>query len=182
MRSSPVSTFLGLAAIALLVSAHVTVTPRTIGPGGGGDFAIRVPTERPVATIAVRVEFPRSLRVSRLRSKPGWNSAVVKDTAGVISEVTWSGGRIPPGEWDEFVIAGRTSDSTGELVFKAWQTYQGGEVVPWTGEMDNRPAPRVTIAPAPAGPGATPAERWMIGSALLLALLALTLAMRKKPS
>lgn len=180
MRTNLASTFLVLAAIALVASAHVTVTPRSIRPGGGGDFVIRVPTERPVATIAVKVEFPAALRVSRLRSKPGWAVETVKDTAGVISTVTWSGGKIPAGEWDEFVVAGRTQDSSGVLVFKAWQTYQGGEIVPWTGELENRPAPRVTIDPEPAGLAAITLDRWLGGSALVLALIALTIAMRGK--
>ena len=93
-----------------------------------------------------------------------------------------SGGKIPAGEWDEFVVTGRTGDSSGVLVFKAWQAYEGGEVVPWTGEMENRPEPRVTIDPMPAGLAAIPLDRWLGGSALVLALIALTMVMRgKKP-
>jgi uncharacterized protein YcnI len=178
MRRTYVPQLLVVAAIALLVSAHVSVTPRTIRPGGGGDFTIRVPTEKPVPTVKVRVEFPTALRVSRLKAKPGWTAAVEKDTAGVITVATWSGGKIAAFEYDEFGFSGRTRDSSGVLTFKAYQTYEGGEVVPWSGEVQNKPAPKVTIQADPSGLAAIPADRWMSGAALLLGLAAVTMTMR----
>jgi uncharacterized protein YcnI len=178
MRTSHLSKFMVLAAIVLLASAHVTVTPRTIRPAGGGDFTIRVPTEKPVPTVKLRVEFPQTLRVSRLKAKPGWTAEIEKDSAGVITAATWSGGKIAAFEYDEFMFSGRTRETAGELVFKAYQTYEGGEVVPWSGEVENRPAPRVVIEAPPSGLAAVGADRWMSGSALLLGLVALTMIMR----
>jgi uncharacterized protein YcnI len=147
-------------------------------PQGGGDFTIRVPTEKDVPTVSVRIEFPSALRVSRLKSKPGWVASVERDSAGVIIGATWSGGEIGPLEYDEFIFSGRTRETAGDLVFKAYQTYQGGEVVSWAGEVEGRPSPKVSIVAAPGGLAAIGLDRWMSGSAIALGLLSLTMLLR----
>jgi hypothetical protein len=83
-----------------------------------------------------------------------------------IDTVTWSGGRIRPGEFEEFGVSFRTPNEPGtELAFPAVQTYSSGEVVRWIGPPDaDEPAPRVMITePQPeegqaAPPAATPAQ------------------------
>jgi hypothetical protein len=62
------------------------------------------------------------------------------------------GGIIRPDQFEEFPLSVRVPDGTpgDELVFKAIQTYRGGEKVRWTGAPDaETPAPRVTLT-APA--------------------------------
>src|SRR5258705_5751794 len=94
MSRSYLATVLMLAAAGVLVSAHVTVQPREIVSKKGGVFVVSVPTERPVPTVKIRLEFPTGMQVSRLRAKPGWSAAVERDTSKAITAVTWSGGKI----------------------------------------------------------------------------------------
>lgn len=182
MNASRLSAMLVLAATVLVASAHVSITPRQVNAKGGGDFVIKVPTEKAVPTIKVRVEFPAGFRVSRFKAKPGWTATVERDTAKVISAVTWSGGKIGPDEYDEFVVSARVSVDGGEVLpIKAFQTYEDGEVVEWTDTTDPKakhPAPKITVTEVPSGFATAARANWLGGTALLLALVALTLAMR----
>jgi uncharacterized protein len=67
-----------------------------------------------------------------------------------VATVTWSGGSIAPGEFDEFGISAHVPNTPGRvLVFPALQTYTGGEVVRWIGAPDaDEPAPRVQLTAA----------------------------------
>jgi hypothetical protein len=67
-----------------------------------------------------------------------------------VATVTWSGGSIAPGEFDEFGISAHVPNTPGRvLVFPALQTYAGGEVVRWIGSPDaDEPAPRVQLTAA----------------------------------
>jgi uncharacterized protein YcnI len=70
-----------------------------------------------------------------------------------IATVTWSGGTIAPGEFDEFGFTAQVPDQVGAvLVFPAVQTYSDGAEVRWIGAADaDEPAPRVTLAAAESG-------------------------------
>jgi uncharacterized protein YcnI len=182
MRNSFASTILVLAAIVLLASAHVTVNPREAIAKRGGLFTINVPTERPVATTKIRVEFPANLRVSRIRSKLGWTAGVERDTSKAITAVTWTGGKIGPDEFDEFAFNARiNSEGADTLVLKAYQTYEGGEVVGWTETVDPKakhPAPKITVTAAPSKFATAAQDNWLGGVAMVLGLAALTVSMR----
>jgi hypothetical protein len=67
-----------------------------------------------------------------------------------VASVTWSGGQIRPGEFDEFGMSAKLPKGAGkELVFPAVQTYANGEVVRWIGPPDaEEPAPRVKLTAA----------------------------------
>lgn len=138
-----------------VASAHVTVNPNEAKPDSSQTFNVRVPTEKDnEATVRVRVEFPSGLTVSRFQPKPGWTREVERDGQQRITAVTWSGGKIEPGEYDEFAFIARTPKDATALSFKAYQTYQGGETVEWVGaEGADRPAARVALRGA-AGTGA----------------------------
>jgi uncharacterized protein len=96
--------------------------------------------------------------------KPGWTrtetkvklATPIQSDDGPVTEriatVTWSGGKIAPGEFDEFGFTGQVPDKEGEvLVFPAVQTYSDGKVVRWIGSEDaDEPAPRVTLTAAAA--------------------------------
>jgi uncharacterized protein YcnI len=132
-----------------VASAHVNVMPREAPPESNQTFTVRVPTEREEPTVRVRVEFPPGLTVSRFQPKAGWNRQVERDSEQRITSVTWSGGQIGPGEFEDFALIGRTPRETGQLAFKAYQTYQGGETVEWTGtEGTERPAAFVAVTAA----------------------------------
>jgi uncharacterized protein YcnI len=182
MRISHLSTLLVIVSIALLTSAHVTVTPRDAVAKRRGVFTVNVPTERPVPTVKIRVEFPKNLRVSRIRSKLGWTSEVERDTSKAITAVTWSGGKIGPDEYDEFAFnAIVNSEGADTLFFKAYQTYENGEVVGWTETVDPKakhPAPKITVTAAPSKFAEAASDNWLGGVALIFGLAALTMSMR----
>ncbi|HEX9995409.1 MAG TPA: DUF1775 domain-containing protein, partial [Acidimicrobiales bacterium] len=50
-----------------------------------------------------------------------------------IAAVTWEGGRIGAGEFEEFGFSARTPQAASTLSFPAVQTYDNGEVVRWLG-------------------------------------------------
>jgi uncharacterized protein YcnI len=187
MQVRGLASSLGLVAIVLVASAHVTIQPRQVAAGTRyGEFAVRVPTEKPVPTIKIRVEFPPGLRVARLKAKPGWTAALERDSAKIITGVTWTGGKIGPDEYEDFYFSGNVTAAAGDtLMVRAWQTYEGGEIVEWTDTVDPRaarPAARVVVTGQPSGLAAMPVGTWLGGTALLLAFIALTLAMRKNRS
>ena len=55
--------------------AHVTVWPRESTAGGSELYSVRVPTEKPVNTVRVKLEFPDNVVVSRFVPSPGWQRA-----------------------------------------------------------------------------------------------------------
>lgn len=181
MRSH-VSTLLVVAAIVLLTSAHVTVSPKTINAKGYNDFIVKVPTEKPVPTIGLRLEFPAGLKVARLRAKTGWTAQVERDTSKAITAVVWTGGKIGPDEYDEFAFSARIGAQAGDtLAIKAYQTYEGGEVVGWTETVDPKarhPAPRIAVTATPSKFASAAEGNWLGGIAMVLGLAALTVSMR----
>jgi uncharacterized protein len=71
--------------------------------------------------------------------------------------VTWTGGKIAPGEFQDFPVSLQIPDKPGTtLTFKAVQTYDNGKVVRWIGPPDAEdPAPQVKVT---AADGAEPAS------------------------
>jgi uncharacterized protein YcnI len=161
-----IRTFLSAIAAALLfasvAAAHVTLNPNEWEAGGFARFAVRVPNERENAdTIEVTVRFPQSIISASFQPMPGWERSIemepldqpVEEEGEQITEhiasVTWSGGKIAPGEFEEFGVSFRVPETPGEdLVFPSLQTYSNGEVVRWIGPPDSEePAPIVTVLP-----------------------------------
>jgi uncharacterized protein YcnI len=160
-----------------IASAHVTVDPAT-APRGAGDVVVtfRVPNELPSASvIGLRVQFPTQhpIAVVSPQALPGWTvttksvrlTTPIKTDDGtftnVVSEVDWSDGSIPPGQFGEFsVLAQGLPDDTAQLVFRALQQYSNGTTVAWIdvptkGNPDpEHPAPVLTLTRAD-DPGGT---------------------------
>jgi periplasmic copper chaperone A len=143
-------------------SAHITVNPNEVPADSFSRFAIRVPTERPNAdTTKIVLQLPEGLAFVGFQPKPGWKrtitmvklaNPVTNDEGETVTEriatVTWEGGRIAPGEFDEFGLSAKVPAEQTTLEFPATQTYSNGEVVRWIGEPDaDTPAPRVTLVP-----------------------------------
>jgi uncharacterized protein YcnI len=148
------------------VAAHVGIQPAEAPPATSQTFTVRVPTERDVPTIRVRMEFPNGMTVSRFQPKPGWQREIERDASGRITAVVWSGGKIEPAEYEDFFFIARTPQETGKLAFKAYQSYEGGETVEWVNDAEPRPAPAMTIraaapstttSPSIENPGQAPA-------------------------
>jgi uncharacterized protein YcnI len=138
---------------------HVDVLPTEVAQGEALEFTIRVPTERPLPTTRVRVEFPSQITVfSFAAPPPGWTMRPVRGPDQRFRAVVYSGGRIPVGQYADFRLLG-TPFEAGEATWKAFQTYADGQIKPWTaaplpegeelsetGPTDPGPAALVTVA------------------------------------
>jgi uncharacterized protein len=147
-----------------LASGHVTVQPQEAPAGGFVVESVRVPTEEENAsTTKVAVQLPPGFAEVRFQEVPGWDVNVKREKLAQpittdegdqiteqVSQVTWSGGEIPPGQFQDFPISVQIPDKPGTtLTFKAVQTYDNGKVVRWIGPEDgDEPAPRVAVTAA----------------------------------
>ncbi|ASS74855.1 hypothetical protein CIG75_07600 [Tumebacillus algifaecis] len=138
-------------------SAHVTVWPKETKTGAYEKYTVRVPVEKEINTVKVRVEFPTGMKVSTVKPIPNWSYEFEKDSEGVNKAITWtapSDSGIKQHEFTEFEFVGANPKEVGEgtLVFKAFQTYADNSVVEWTGAPDsNTPASVTTLTAAAAG-------------------------------
>ncbi|TVT25385.1 YcnI family protein [Amycolatopsis acidiphila] len=152
-----------------VASAHVTANPNTAQQGGYAKVSFRVPTERDNAsTTQLEIDFPAEHPLASVstRAVPGWTAKVEKTPLAkpittddgqlteAVSKIVWTGGKIPPGSFEEFDVSmGPLPADTDQLVFKALQTYDNGEVVRWIdtttpgGPEAEHPAPVLKLTP-----------------------------------
>ncbi|MFF3214610.1 YcnI family protein [Streptomyces sp. NPDC002886] len=131
--------------------AHVGVQP--VGEAAKGGYAtlnFKVPNERDnAATTQLEVNFPVDQPLTSVMPQdiPGWTSTVEKTKLDkpltvhgkqvneVVTKVTWSGGKIETGKFQQFPVSvGKLPENADQMVFKAIQTYDNGEVVRWIEE------------------------------------------------
>jgi uncharacterized protein YcnI len=158
---------IAVAALAVPAFAHVVITPSSAPAGSAAELTFRVPDEEDsAATIELQVKIPTSHPIAQLLIKPvpGWTATVTAQTLAkpittddgtfdsAVSEVTWTGGKILPGQFQDFsVSADPLPSGISQLVFKAVQTYSNGTVVRWIdlaqpGEpAPEHPAPILTL-------------------------------------
>ena len=156
-----------IAAVALIAvpaaSAHVTISPEQVPADSFARLTIRVPNEQESAdTVKLSVQIPQDVVSISFQPKPGWKRTVtteelnppIKIEDETVSErvatVTWSGGKIAPGEFDEFGVSAKMPAGAGKtLIFPAVQTYSNGQVVRWIApQTAEEPAPHVTLTAA----------------------------------
>lgn len=147
IRSDVVAWCLVLAASPSTALAHVTISPSSARAGAEAELVFRCPDESAgAATVKLVVELPVDNPIAsvKLRPIPGWRSSVTMrklpvpittddgQIAVAVDTITWSGGRINPGEYQDFaILADPIPSGAKELTFKAVQTYSNGEVVRW---------------------------------------------------
>ena len=87
--------------------AHVRIFPDTDSTQAPAcsftKFTVRVPVERPVATTRIDVDIPRRIIVFAVQPKPGWRFDL-QTTRGIVTKISWAGGRLMPHEFDEFAF------------------------------------------------------------------------------
>jgi uncharacterized protein YcnI len=144
LRIAVIAAATGALATATAASAHVTMNPEKAPADSFSRFALRVPTEEDVPTVKVSAQLPAGLDEVTFETKPGWK----RKKSGRV--VTWSGGQIGVGEFDEFGLSIHLPNTPGKtLVFPATQTYANGKVVHWIGALtSDEPAPHVTLEAA----------------------------------
>jgi uncharacterized protein YcnI len=158
-----------LAAVAP-AAAHVEVLPARVEQGVALELTVRVPTERNLPTTAVQVQFPSQVTVYSFGEPPrGWTVQPQLAADGRYRGVLFRGGTIGVGRYADFTMLA-TPFETGTVAWKVRQTYQDGQVKPWTGAPVEAGSSQETgpSAPGPAArmeivaagtavPGASPA-------------------------
>jgi uncharacterized protein YcnI len=155
---------LALVAVPGLAAAHVSLQPQEAPAKGFVVEDVRVPNEEESAnTTKVSVQFPDGFAEVSFQPVPGWNVKVKKTKLAKpittdegdklteqVSQVTWTGGKIAPGQFQDFPVSLQMPDKSGTtLTFKAIQTYDNGKVVRWIGPPDaEEPAPQVKVTAA----------------------------------
>jgi uncharacterized protein YcnI len=193
--------------IASGASAHVVVYPQSTTSGTYEKFTVRVPTEKDIPTVKVRLAIPEGVNITRFMPVPGWSYTLERDATGKIVSVEWTAenGGLSSTEFGEFAMTGRVADDATELVWKAYQTYSDGSVVEWTGAPGSDQPASVTAvikgtgnsdhhgaAPASASPASSAPQDGQESSvvsqltlylsivALLLSIVAMVLALRRR--
>ena len=164
-----------------IARAHVTVWPRSAARGAFERYVVRVPNERNVPTTRVEIHFPAEVRIASFLEVPGWQLQVLTDSAGKITGAVWTGS-LPAKRFIEFPFIGVNPKEGERVVFPATQTYEGGEVVQWTGpEGSKTPASVTTLTERQSG-GSTSGPSTMLFvslAALALGLVSLGLSLRR---
>jgi uncharacterized protein YcnI len=172
-------TLIAVAALAGPAFAHIVITPSSAPAGSAAELTFRVPDEEAKAsTVEIQVKIPTDHPIAQLlvRPVPGWTATVTTVTLArpittdddtfdsAVSEVTWKGGEILPGQFQDFsVSADPLPSGIGELVFKAVQTYSNGDVVRWIDlsqpgqPAPEHPAPILALTTGSSGDAAGPA-------------------------
>lgn len=125
-------------ALSLLIgsqaSAHTTVKPASVGIGKFQTFTVAAPSEKPIATVGIRLVLPEGLNHVSPNVKPGWKIEIKKEMIGneeKVTEINWTGGSIPAEMRDEFLFSAQVPSKPTTLNWKAYQTYANGSVVAW---------------------------------------------------
>ncbi|KAB8163402.1 DUF1775 domain-containing protein [Streptomyces sp. 3MP-14] len=161
---------LALLALAAPAQAHVSIDPAEAEAGGYQVLNVKVPNERDDAStveLEVHLDPEHPLTSVMPQPVPGWDVEVEtaeldepvelhgNEVTEVPSVITWTGGEIAPGTFQQFPLSvGPLPEGVDQLVFKAIQTYDSGEVVRWIeeptegGEEPEDPAAVLRLTPA----------------------------------
>lgn len=135
-----------LVAAAAVAQAHVTVNPGTAAQGSYTKVSFRVPNETESASVTtLEIDLPADTPIASVETRPvpGWTAQATTTTLATpiqtddgqvtqaVTKIVWTGGKIDPGQFQEFDVAMGPLPKTAQIVFKALQTYSDGSVVRW---------------------------------------------------
>jgi uncharacterized protein YcnI len=113
-------------------SAHVTLETQQAAVGGSYKGVMRVPHGcEGSATTAIRIRIPEGVVAVKPMPKPGWTLDTVSgkyprpyslrgaNVSEGVTEVSWSGGKLPDAFYDEFVFTGSLADEleSGKTIY-----------------------------------------------------------------
>jgi uncharacterized protein YcnI len=199
-------TVLGLFLFSSVASAHVTVTPKTSTTGAWETYTVKVPVEKEVPTTKFTLKAPAGVEIMSYQPVPGWNYTSEKDSSGKVTSFTFeaTGQGILPGQFQQFTFVGKNPENATKAAWDAFQYYKDGSVVEWTGDEgsksphsitdivsgtadDHHDMKKMTQTTEKSKEAVTKTEEKtdslpiiLSGTALLLSLVALVLAFRKK--
>lgn len=169
--------------IAKSVDAHVTLNPDTSKPESYEKYDVRIPVEKEANTIKVELKVPKELTVVGVEPNDQFDHKLSKDDEGNITKITWTAKEkgIGPNEFIDLPIQVANPEKEGEFKWEAYQTYDDGETVEWTGAKDSdKPAPVTKVV---EGDGATeesnqsengPIVLWIISiAAIIISIVAI---------
>jgi len=155
---------------AVPVSAHagINLYGAKATAGGYGAFFVRIPHGcEKLPTDTVEVAIPSGFSAVRPQQIPGWTAETIKDAAGTVTAVKWSGGSLPDSQFADFGINVKYPAAPGKYPVPVIQ-YCGTASSAWIevaaeGQDSHslaKPAPVLTVeAKADGGHGATSAVK-----------------------
>jgi len=131
-----ISTIIALGIFSASASAHVTVTPKSSTTEAWETYTVKVPVEKDVPTTKVTIKAPAGLEIKSYQPVPGWNYSDEKDANGIVKSFTFeaTGEGILPGQFQQFTFVGKNPENATKAAWDAFQYYKDGSVVEWTGD------------------------------------------------
>ena len=191
MKKKIVSLLLTVFALFLFTGAafaHVKVFPEQTVQGADDQvFTVRVPTEKAIPTVKLKLKVPQSVDIDGVEPVTGWTASFAKDDSGKITAITWTAtnGGLAPAHFGEFHIIGTVGDQATSLDWKAYQTYQDGSVINWVGaEGSDHPGPVTKVvaadATSAANGNASNGTPYLSIAALVVSVIALIVSLMKR--
>lgn len=112
-------------------SGHIELTPQEGEPGRWEKFTMTVPTEGNSPTAEVVLAVPAPYEVEAIEHKVDWRVRAERDGKGLVRQIIWSGGGIPPLAFTEFRFIAKHPAAAGTYQWEARQTYRDGQTSTW---------------------------------------------------
>jgi uncharacterized protein YcnI len=108
--------------LAAPAAAHLSLTPKSVTVNEVVDLVFSVPNaDDPQGVVRVTIGAPREFQLDDGETKPSWTQT----RAG--QAITWSGGRIPKGQFARFAIRGTAPEQAGAVLFNVLVGSQDGK-------------------------------------------------------
>jgi len=141
--------------------AHLSVSPTRVSVGEAVDLTFGAANEDDdLGVDHVTLTVPSGFDLDDAEAKPGWTQSTSGDS------VSWSGGRIPKGQYATFGIRGTAPASPGTVTFKVLVGDRSGKSITYQVGLD-------VVASTSRDNGARSLGKAAIAVALLAGLLAL---------
>ncbi|MGG3478264.1 DUF1775 domain-containing protein [Peribacillus frigoritolerans] len=145
-------TFAALFIFSGSVYAHVTVKPSSSAPEAWETYTIKVPVEKETATTKVTLKVPEGVTFESYQPVPGWKVTTEGDKDGHVKTVTWAATDkgIAAGQFQQFSFVAQNPKEETKVAWDAFQYYEDGEIVEWSGEEGSdlpHSVTEITVAP-----------------------------------
>ncbi|MEF2097657.1 DUF1775 domain-containing protein [Bacillus sp. CFBP9009] len=132
--------------------AHVTVKPSSSAPEAWETYTLKVPVEKESATTKVTLKVPEGVTFESYQPVPGWKVTTEGDKDGHVKTVTWAATDegIAAGQFQQFSFVAQNPKEETKVAWDAFQYYEDGEIVEWSGEEGSdlpHSVTEVTVAP-----------------------------------
>ncbi|MCT4475585.1 MULTISPECIES: YcnI family copper-binding membrane protein [Peribacillus] len=116
--------------------AHVTVKPSSSAPEAWETYTLKVPVEKEAATTKVTLKVPEGVTFESYQPVPGWKVTTEGDKDGHVKTVTWAATDegIGAGQFQQFSFVAQNPKEETKVAWDAFQYYEDGEIVEWSGE------------------------------------------------